>query len=475
MGAGRRVGLSQLVAEVRGRPLVIWAAALVIGMIARGSPAWAALLIPLGLVCGRSSRAWGGMGFALLGALISPLRSVIAVDEPRPFQGLVDVVSTAKPGMYGEQVTVVAQHDRLIWQLSPGLDVNWGDRVRVKGRFDPLEGPYGESLARQGYAGRLVSESAVVVDSGTNLARIGRQMRLSFSREMGKHLHEEDAAIVRALTFNDDARVTPELREVLRATGAIHIISTSGMHVMLLSLFVMALLGRLPIERWGQLVVLAILLTLYVAAAGWRPPAVRAMILALAMWVPYIFDREADGLSALSLALLVSLVWQPNEILNVGFQLSYVAVGALVLFCRVVPPGPDPTIWEVLRRNGLIALRGSIVATVATAPLLAYHFGEFSWIGPISNLAVGFAVLPIVAGSLGAWMIAPAWPGLTHLVLAALVGPLCGYLRMAMTWMASWPNVIIRVGEFPGWSLVLLYGAALLLWEPRQELPKPNS
>lgn len=85
----------------------------------------------------------------------------------------------------------------------------------------------------------------------------------------------EAAALVRSVCFNDDSDLTKSLRANLVDSGTVHIISTSGLHVALLSGILFGLFRKLPIPRWAQIALLAMILLLYVAAAGWRPPRVR--------------------------------------------------------------------------------------------------------------------------------------------------------------------------------------------------------
>ncbi|MCE9560257.1 MAG: ComEC/Rec2 family competence protein [Armatimonadetes bacterium] len=336
----------------------------------------------------------------------------------------------------------------------------------------PISGAFGENLLGQGIVGEIRPSKIDFIQSGSGIWKVGKAVRNSFSQFLSGTLPAHTAATVDALAFNNDAKLDPELKGFLRATGTIHIISTSGMHVMMLAWAIMLLLSRLPISRLVQIFVLGVLLLLYVAAAGWRPPAVRAVVLILAMLLPYQFDRQPDALSALSLAYLLAVIINPIDILDIGLELSYISLLGLVLFGGYSNE-EHPQLWDTVKHRFWMTLRMSCVASLATIPLSAYFFGQFSTIAPIANLAVAFVVLPIVAAALVAWPISWPFPAIGSLILLG-VGTLANYIEAATSWMSTWPGAVVQIEQFSGYWLAGFYFLMILLWGPQKRDPLAN-
>lgn len=441
----------------------------------RANPAALVLAPLLGLVCGLRLNCAPGLLFLLVGVAVSPFHPVDPILTPTPYHGRIDIVSSAKATLRGDRVIVRTSLGLATWNLARTSVYNLGDELDVRGELRPLRGMSADLGRQQGWIGDLQVQRAEVVAPGSDLFRIGKDLRESYSQSVGEVLPQQEWSILNALTFNNDAEVPPDVVRALRVTGAIHILSTSGMHVMLLASLVLGLLKLLPIERWGQILVLSVLLLFYVVAAGGRPPALRAVALSLLTLTPYLWRRQSDALSALSLAFILNILWFPNDATNIGFPLSYVAVAALIMFARECHLPASASLLKVLLVRGWQVFHASCVATFATAPLLAYHFHEVSWIGPISNLLIGFAVLPIVAGGLASWALGGIFPWLSQGILLILVGPLCSYVALMAKGLSSFPGLTIKCGEFSPVWLVIMYGAAFLAWDPIQSWSKQRA
>lgn len=446
--------------QFEARPLLVFASGLVVGMSTSYALANAFFLIPL-ILLASMRRTFVVLALALLLGLTRGPGGLAPIALERKYvEGRVEVVSAARPDPRGERLVVQSGPLRLLMAGENAEEADLGDVLDVRGILSPPSESSEMSWRIQGVSGRLQPLSVRVIERGPAWVAWGNGMRRSFVAYASRHMPGEAAVVAKAICFNHDVDLAPELREALRRSGTIHVVSTSGLHVMLLAFGVMKLLTKFPVPRGTQLLLLGALLALYVAAAGLRAPAVRAAVLAMLFFGAYRVFREEDSLSALAGAGAGYLVWEPHGLFDPGLQLSFAIFGALLIFA-----GRDPAL-----QKGRVSIRtlaaGSVVAWLAAAPLVAYHFGWLSWVGVLANLLIAPIVPLAVATPLVCWA--------TH----AFLGPVSAWamshvatpLAYGIVWVASAAGApewaAAATPPFSAYWLPVLYGCALLLWRP---------
>jgi len=201
-----------------------------------------------------------------------------------------------------------------------------------------------------------------------------------------------DTGLVRALLIADTRGLDPEMRDRYADAGIVHMLSISGLHVAIVSGAMLMLLQavRVPAAaaRWTGLALVA----LYVLVIGAPPPAVRSAVMVGAQVVSMALQRNTSPWAALAWGGGIPLLYQPRTAVDLGWQLSVSGFAALIAGRRLAERlAPD---WlDGWRRKLASELIVSVVASFATAPLVAWHFGRVSLIAPFANLAAG----PIVA------------------------------------------------------------------------------
>jgi len=114
-------------------------------------------------------------------------------------------------------------------------------------------------------------------------------------------------------------------------TGTAHILAISGMHIGVIAAIFMFTFKMLPMDRRFRLGMTAILLIGYALMTGGRPSVIRATIMAVVLLGGYMFERESDSINLLGLAAFILLLMNPFYLFDVGFQLSFVCVGAIFM------------------------------------------------------------------------------------------------------------------------------------------------
>jgi competence protein ComEC len=241
--------------------------------------------------------------------------------------------------------------------------------------------------------------------------RLGR-WRGRLRRTLARAVPGPCGAVLAALVLGDDHAIAAPLRTAFTRAGVVHVLSVSGLHVGLVGMISYAVL-RWLLARSERLLLacdvvrLTAVLSLgpvvaYGALAGFEVATARAVLMAGCGVVAVLVGRRVDLLRALALAALVIALARPGAPREIGFQLSFVSVLALVLGVRR---------WAGERVVGTaarvrVALVVSAAALAGTAPLTAVHFQQVSLIALVANPLVVplFGSIVVVLGLLGAFL-----------------------------------------------------------------------
>lgn len=273
-------------------------------------------------------------------------------------------------------------------------------------------------------------------------------------------LSDDQYAVVAAMALGDKSALTHELKDTYSKTGASHILALSGLHLgIIYALLSMLVVGR----RWQMITQVAIILSIwaFVFLVGMSASVVRSAVMLTVYALLAIGHRQKMSVNTLAFTAIVMLLISPQALFDVGFQMSFMAVFAILLF---VPLFYRPFSAEYLMTHrivnwalGMIAV--SIAAQIGVAPLIAYYFGRFSCYFLLTNFIVIPAATLILYLSLGTLII----PSI-GVVLAGIVG----LLNTTLLYIAAIPGATIE-GLHPSVMLTIsLYGvifaAHYLLW-----------
>ncbi|MGE0480235.1 MAG: ComEC/Rec2 family competence protein [Phycisphaerae bacterium] len=399
----------------------------------------------------------------------------------------------------------------------PDPRLELGDRVVVTGWLTSPRGPrnVGETdWARrdrlQHVFGTLVAERAALVEREPGspawywqaLAALRSRARSALFEVAVRDAPEETTSLLDALLLGQRSAVSRRLDEAFVRTGSVHILSVSGSHLGVVAVATL-FLARTILRRSRRTAALAtgLVIIVYAALAEPNPPILRSAVMGLlacaAAWVGRPFATR-NWLGAAAIAILL---YNPLELFQVGFQLSFVQVFALVTVVPAVfrwvnriPADPTPeqhgrdahTLAALLRRRAReVASAAAVVAVVAwlaSLPSVLLHFGLFTPFGamqslllaPLFSIAIvlGFATLVASAAApvLGLAPVAQA--------LGAALATFMGWLIHAVEALAAIPNTLVEVSPPPEWLVLTTYVlAGALLWraERRREQARAAS
>lgn len=439
------------------------------------------------------------VGAPILEKRVGPIevRGFIELIEPREGRGerltvLVTRLGDAEGVRQPKRVRVRTMSQEGV--LSPG------DAVILKAHLAPPAGPAlpdGFDFARHAYfagigavgfalAAPVIDADAPEPPASIKVSAAVQRVRRAIAARIDRVLAGETAAIVKALVTGERGGIPQATNAAYRDSGLFHILSISGLHMaimggsvfwfvrLLLALFP-AIALRYPVKKWAA--ILAALGSLaYLAISGSSFATLRSFIMISIMFAAILLDRPAIALRNVALSAVVILVLFPESLLDVGFQMSFAAVVALVASYEAIRDrfasrlsGERTHYLKPLLFLGGIVLT-TLVASAAVTPFALYHFHKTQHYAVLANLlAVPICNLIVMPAALATLLAMPF--GLES-------GPLwvMGAGVDAMSWtarhVAALPGAVGMVPAMPStaFALMVVGGLWTLLWHARWRL-----
>ncbi|HZX95810.1 MAG TPA: DNA internalization-related competence protein ComEC/Rec2 [Myxococcales bacterium] len=449
-----------------GRPLLAACAAFLAGAyLGIGSPCWLAVL-PLPLLLISRTRA------PALGLALGLLRGAVQ-EQPKPF-----ILPDEFEGVVVALGTVRVQEGLVALRLR-GIPVHRGDRARFFGQVHqppPRLNPGGRDrraqLLSRGIAVEGNAEVVEVLERGPWLWRAVDDLRSRFAERAARICSTPDrAALVTALAVGDRSGLSRESEDELAASGLVHLLASSGLHLAVVTLLLRAagrrlwlrtpLASRLRAPAFGAALAAPFAVAeVLLLGAPW--PAVRAGLGAGLALGGSLLARRTDGLTTLALAAAACAVADPAATHELALQLSVAGIAGLLVLARplreILPlplPAAGAPVWRRLLEHMVALGCSTAAAALCTAPLLAAAFHRISLVSVAANaigLLPGLAAIP-VATLLVPFDLLPFW-WLADLLAGATLAAARGF--------AALPFASVAVAA-PGIAACALWYAGVVL------------
>ena len=172
-------------------------------------------------------------------------------------------------------------------------------------------------------------------------------------------------------------------------TGTIHILVVSGFNVGIVALIIILLLKLIRIPRKIRPAITILCLIVYCLVTGASNPVVRATVMAVIFLLGYLLEREPDIYNSLSLAVIFILAFNPRQLFDIGFQLSFVSVLSLVYIYPGIKALFPIELPKVKCLNFIIdGCLVSFSCWLGTMGFIAYYFRFFSPVTVLANLII---------------------------------------------------------------------------------------
>jgi competence protein ComEC len=475
-------------------------------------PALLGLALPLLALCWRARlpRAAASCLVALaLGFAAASLRTHALPpmpDLPRGAVMLSGVVMAVEPLPQGRRVilghvalgggAVMARGLRLRLRDTDRRPLGPGDRLAVRallrapfapaypGAWDQRRDEYFQGLAGGGFA--LGAIRLTAPGHAASLGRRWQRFRQAVAARIMAAVPGPPGAVAATLLTGISTAIPPAIRADFATAGLAHILAVAGLHIGIVMSTVFAA-TRFTLVRWEwaalrwpvkQIAGVAALAVggFYMAITGMHLPIIRSFLMACLVTLGLLLGRRAISMRGLGFAAAVLMLAEPEAVADVSFQMSFAAVMVLVAGYELLRSfsfasfAHQRAVLGWLWRDLALVATTSLLAGAATAPFVAYHFGQVQiYSVPANMLAVPLATFWVLPLGLASFLLLPL--GLGFLALVPMgwgCALMIGIARMA----ASLPAATLSVppGPLAGLCIASLGLIWLCLWQGRIRL-----
>ncbi|MBU4533455.1 MAG: DNA internalization-related competence protein ComEC/Rec2 [Firmicutes bacterium] len=413
-----------------------------------------------------------------LRAAVSPLERWVG--QPVVVEGMVDrdpevrddramYTLTVEKATIGSETLDSSGGRLLVTHYQPDAVYGYGDVLEVRGLLQMPADPgnpgafnYRAYLERQGISlVVMVNGDQALVKTGVGgnpLVTQALWVKGHLCRGLDWALEPAAAEVVKGIILGMRSGIDPQVREAFTATGVVHILAVSGLHVGFLLGLVMFLLNAARLKPVWIIILGSLVLLGYMLMVGFKPSVVRASTMAIMLLVAYQIGRLRDWPTALAVAAFAILLANPLLLYDPGFQLSFAATWGILylgpLLVKAINAGAAGVGLGFWRPAFSWVLVVPLGAQVGTALLVVYYYNLVSPVALLANVvAVPIVALIFILGLFtavtGAIVPALGWlPG-------SATGALVDLFLWVINLFAALPGAYFYVATpAPGWIAV---------------------
>jgi len=362
-------------------------------------------------------------------------------------------------------------------------NLNRGDYITTSGTItqadserNPGEFNYRSYLERRNIAGLFYvgkKDTIQVVEKSKGFVPqklLFDQPRKYISKVFETYIYPLDnTSLLKGLILGLRGEINPGIRSDFADTGVVHVLAVSGLHVGFVALFLLGICKLLRLPFLFRMLFLMFGLIYYAGLTGFKPPVVRAVLMADLYILGNLIQRKADVYNILAAAALIILMIKPQSLFDVGFQLSFVAVFSIVFFYSkfrsiLFPENflTGKNYYKIARWPLELALV-SVCAQIGTLPLTAIYFERVSILATLVNPPAIFLVMIIVFLGFILIPVSLVWSFLAEL-LGHLISFLLTCLITLIHWFSSIPFVKFEIAHISTFSIFLIFVLSLIVF-----------
>ncbi len=362
-------------------------------------------------------------------------------------------------------------HGEVFVQVAASIKVQPGDRLELVGKLaEPKEllgetFPYRDWLFRQGIYTTLSYPKLHKLAAGQQFFLTGwfAALNQSTRQVLSRYIPDEEGGLLAGILLGDKSGLSSATRQDFTTDGLTHIIVVSGSNISIMILLLTFLLNRLLNRRTTLWLALGSLAG-YVLLVGLSPSVNRAAIMGGLAIIGLLLGREYRAWLGLSASAFLMTLWWPFVLLDIGFQLSFMATLGLIWLARPWTEITERRSWPRFLQEGLVL---TLAAELLTLPLTGFYFHQISLVSVLANLLV--IPLLVTVTALGSLLLAVAWLPLVGPFLALPVGGVAwlglAYILAMVKFCAILPLAALVVPDFhPIWLFIYYAVVGLALW-----------
>lgn len=286
-----------------------------------------------------------------------------------------------------------------------GVSLNTGEIIifpvklkKIKDNPNFRPSGYASQMAKKGvlYSTEVNSDSLTIVGAAGGLYNFAGRWRDEIIIHIERsNLNRNTIDFLTAFLLGDRTFIDSEIHSTFNGAGMAHILALSGMHIAVVTAFLLFIL--LPLNFVGmnnlRFLISIILIWAFALLSGFSPSTVRACIMTTFFLLAIMLQRKNKALNALFASAFIILLFDPYSIYNIGMQLSFLCVAAILTFAsgfNKVDHRHHPILFKIVA-----AILVSLIAVMGTWIVTAYYFHTIPTLFLPANLIL-LPVLPII-------------------------------------------------------------------------------
>lgn len=277
-------------------------------------------------------------------------------------------------------------------RIAPGnyLSIK-GTISKARGIRNPGEFDYQQYYEQKGISAQIVcrkgSDVSIISNRKSLFASALFSVRKSIYEYMLKLHDYRTASLMKGLLLADRSDIGKDIENDFVNTGVVHVLAVSGLHIVYIMTIFYFLFGRINIIARSWLIMAGLIA--FLLLTGFLPSVLRAVIMSSALLVAYLTNRSTDIKNILALSALLLLLFDPAQLFDPGFQLSYVSVIAIVLLTPFFRARTSRIFTgHLLIQKFLLFISVTISAQIGTLPFTLLYFGRLSLIAIVANIII---------------------------------------------------------------------------------------
>lgn len=277
--------------------------------------------------------------------------------------------------------------------IEPGCEIYfWAHLYEINNNNNPGEFDFKKYMSRRGirYQASVKQDITLSNTHRNTLLTIALNIRTKLmSHYRDKGIDGDEYAVLGALTLGDQNYISNEVKSYFASSGAMHVLSVSGLHVGII--FIVLNLLFKPMDknkklRGAKVLLLIGFLWIYAFLTGLSPSVLRSTSMFSFLVIGENFNHRTNTYNTLAVSAFLLLLLNPLNLFDVGFQLSYLAVLSILFF--------QPRFSSLIKTNNVVSkyvwdmVTVSLAAQLGTSPVSIYYFNQFPSYFLLSNMIV---------------------------------------------------------------------------------------
>lgn len=276
-----------------------------------------------------------------------------------------------------------------------------GKMSKIQSTLNPNQFNYNQFLSRKNIHYQLFSNKVISIHKeGKGFYNWASKSKLLVRERLKDNGYStESRALISSMLLGDKTELSDEINQNYISTGVVHILAISGLHVMMIFMILQFTLQPLLYFKNGRkirIIISLIFIWFFAFYVELKAPVFRSALMISIYYISDIINRSKNIFHTLSLAAFIILIFKPNSLFDVGFQLSFSAVFFIVWLNPIFDH-----FWKT-KNNLLQQLKGiittSISAQIGTLPVSIFYFNQFSGLFLFGNLVLIPASFVMICG-----------------------------------------------------------------------------